>query len=257
MTFDPPGVPPAGTPGGGAGEAEGWWDELHQPPWWEDGRGFDEGDGWAPFPRRRRSRAVRVTGAVVAGALVLASVSTTVEVVLGGSQRARAGRATARAHVPLAEHTSGHTGFLAGTVVGLRRHSFIMSAGTLGDFRVLTSGATRVGAGVNCGAPDPPVRRGDQVYAQIGPSNVATSVLVNPVAGRGTIVSVTASTSVLRQTNSGGTLQFGEVRLNVGDATRRPRVTPSALVAGGRVHYGGYYVAVRGGVRTVAVCELT
>ncbi len=63
--------------------------------WWEDGArwdgGFwnpgDGGEGWGTgdFPRRRRSRVLRATGFVVAVALVLGSLGTALEVVLGGS----------------------------------------------------------------------------------------------------------------------------------------------------------------------------
>lgn len=55
------------------------------PAWWEDGRGFGEDDAWAPFPRRRRSRVLQVTGIVVAAALILGSAGTALEDVLGGS----------------------------------------------------------------------------------------------------------------------------------------------------------------------------
>jgi hypothetical protein len=54
-------------------------------PWWEDDRGWDEDDGWGAFPRRRRSKVLQWTGIVVAGALVLASASSFIGVVLGGS----------------------------------------------------------------------------------------------------------------------------------------------------------------------------
>ncbi len=84
MTFEPPGGSGGPFPGLPAdGGTEGWWEDA--PPWWHDERGYQEGDGWDPFPRRRRSRVLQVTGIVVAAALVLASAGTTVEVVLGAT----------------------------------------------------------------------------------------------------------------------------------------------------------------------------
>lgn len=86
MTFDPlgrPGGPPS-HPTGDEGTGE-WWEHADVPAWWEDGRGFGGDDTWAPFPRRRRSRVLQVTGIVVAAALILGSASTTLEDVLGGS----------------------------------------------------------------------------------------------------------------------------------------------------------------------------
>ena len=71
-----PGLPPDGG-------TEGWWEDA--PPWWHDESAYEEGDGWAPFPRRRRSRVLQATGIVVAAALVLASAGTTIEVVLGAT----------------------------------------------------------------------------------------------------------------------------------------------------------------------------
>lgn len=86
MVFDPssgaagpPGTPPAD------GEFSAWWDEDR----WDGGywNPADDGDGSGTgnFPRRRKSRVVRATGLVVAVALVLGSVGTALEVVLGGS----------------------------------------------------------------------------------------------------------------------------------------------------------------------------
>jgi hypothetical protein len=51
------------------------------PAWWEDGEG---GDAWGPFPRRRRSRVLRVVGVGVAAALMIGTVGTALEVVLAG-----------------------------------------------------------------------------------------------------------------------------------------------------------------------------
>lgn len=83
MTFEPPDGSGKVVPNPTGDATEGWWEEPG--PWWMDERGFEEGDGWAPFPRRRRSRVLQVTGIVVAAALVLASASATVEVILGRS----------------------------------------------------------------------------------------------------------------------------------------------------------------------------
>lgn len=77
MTFDP-----SGGSGGHRGPPP---PEGGLRPWWEDDRGWDEDDGWGEFPRRRRSRVLQWTGIVVAGALVLASASSFIGVVLGGS----------------------------------------------------------------------------------------------------------------------------------------------------------------------------
>lgn len=64
----------------------------HEPvaaaPWWHDERGWDDDDGWGHFPRRRPSRLLRLTGLVVAGALVLGSIGTLLEVVFGRSTSA-------------------------------------------------------------------------------------------------------------------------------------------------------------------------
>ena len=84
VTFEPPNGPGHPVPDMTVyGTTEGWPQDV--PAWWQDDSGFEEGDGWAPFPRRRRSRVLQVTGIVVAAALVLASAGATVEVVLGGS----------------------------------------------------------------------------------------------------------------------------------------------------------------------------
>lgn len=56
-------------------------------PWWEDGRGWGEGDGFDPFPRRRRSPILRVAGLLVVVALVFGTAGTTLEIVLGSRQR--------------------------------------------------------------------------------------------------------------------------------------------------------------------------
>ena len=81
MTFQPPGGSGGPFPGlPPDGGTDGWWEDAS--PWWHDESAYEEGDGWAPFPRRRRSRVLQATGIVVAAALVLASAGTTIEVVL-------------------------------------------------------------------------------------------------------------------------------------------------------------------------------
>lgn len=75
----PPGVPPAQSPPPGFPPGTGF-------AWWEEP--FDRGDGdggeMASY-RRRHSRGVRAVGLVVAVALLVASVGTTVDLVLSGS----------------------------------------------------------------------------------------------------------------------------------------------------------------------------
>jgi len=58
-------------------------DDQGSGAWWEDGRGWGDGDGFEPYPRRRRSPIVRIAGLVAAVALVLGTVGTTLEIVLG------------------------------------------------------------------------------------------------------------------------------------------------------------------------------
>ena len=89
MTFEPPDGSNNPYPGLSADGGTGEWEDV--PPWWLDERGYGGGDDWAPFPRRRHSRVLQVTGIVVAAALILASAGTTIEVVLGRSSSDQVG----------------------------------------------------------------------------------------------------------------------------------------------------------------------
>jgi hypothetical protein len=167
--------------------------------------------------------------------------------------------------VPLA---STVTTSIFGTVMSVHPH-FLVVHHTCGNcskmfqtLRINTSSKTTE-CFRTCGGRYSPstVKVGDRVTAWIENSRVAQYVDVNTVAGWGNLVSVTSFTSVMQQTNSGGTLHFTDVRLNVGDMTNGPEVGPhvqtTVLVAGNRVHYTGSVVGSREGLRTVDVHELT
>jgi hypothetical protein len=85
MTFEAPGGPGgprAGRPDPSGGER---FEDGDAAPWWEDHRGWNADDAWAPFPRRRRSKFLQLTGVVVAVTLVLGTAGSTLVIVLGGS----------------------------------------------------------------------------------------------------------------------------------------------------------------------------
>jgi len=134
-------------------------------PWWEEPFDHDAGDGEEPASyRRRHSRGVRAVGLVVAVALLVASVGTTVDLVLGGSNRSSGADVltTVTSVVPLGPGGSPVPGGTGGTVE-VRQVQVVFTVRNGGAAAVVPVCAIDVLAGGS--VVGSVVRRGDQPLA--------------------------------------------------------------------------------------------
>jgi hypothetical protein len=117
---------------------------------------------------------LKATGAVVAGALVLASVSSTIEVVFGSRAKPPAPASSTGSGA----RTTSPPREVAGTVVADHATYFLVKT-AVGTQRVGTSTRTTVCAST-CGAGLIAVQPGDYVVATLGSNGAASLVDVNP-----------------------------------------------------------------------------